>query len=249
MPIHDWTRVQAGTFHNFYHAWITFLTNALNRGVLPPGLIAMSEQITGRPVPDVVTLQTGEPRRRPGDSRGGVMVAPSPPSARLVQKVERVNYAKRKDRVVIRHGLGPVVAMIELVSPGNKDSANALRSFVTKSCDILNQGIHLVIVDLFPPTVRDPQGLHKAIWDEFEDVPFASLPDKPLTVASYVGGDSPTAYVESVGVGDELPAIPLFLSEDEDYVPCPLEATYREAWAALPPFLQELVETPATGVA
>ncbi len=245
MPIHDWTRVQAGTFHHFHQGWITFLANALNRGGLPPGLIAMSEQVTGRPIPDVVTLQTGNSRRQLGDSRGGVMLAPPPPSARLVQKVERINYAKRKDRVVIRHGLGRVVAIIELVSPGNKDSHNALCSFVTKACDILNQGIHLVVVDLFPPTPRDPQGLHKAIWDEFEDVPFAFLPDKPLTVASYVGGDSPTAYVETIGVGDPLPPIPLFLTEDEDYVPCPLEATYMEAWAALPALLQELVETPA----
>lgn len=164
--------------------------------------------------------------------RSGRRSDAAPRSDRIQAKRERINYAKRKDRVVIRHGLGRVVAIIELVSPGNKDGANALRSFVTKACDILNQGIHLVVVDLFPPTPRDPQGLHKAIWDEFEDVPFEFLPDKPLTVASYVGG------------GDPLPPIPLFLTEDEDYVPCPLEATYMEAWAALPAFLQELVETP-----
>ena len=32
MPVHDWTRVQAGTFHHFHCAWITHLAEALNGG-------------------------------------------------------------------------------------------------------------------------------------------------------------------------------------------------------------------------
>ncbi len=145
--------------------------------------------------------------------------------------------------MVIRHGRGRVVAIIELMSPGNKDSRNAIRSFVEKAADILNQGIHLVVVDLFPPTPRDPQGIHKAIWDEFGDMPFELPSDKPLTVASYIGGDLPTAYVEPVGVGDPLPGIPLFLTK-YDYVPCPLEVSYMQAWAVFPAMLKELMESP-----
>jgi len=30
MPIHDWTRVEAGIFHLFHHAWITEIARALN---------------------------------------------------------------------------------------------------------------------------------------------------------------------------------------------------------------------------
>jgi hypothetical protein len=63
-------------------------------------------------------------------------------------------------------------------------------------------------------------------------------------VASYIGGDLPTAYVESVGVGDPLPAIPLFLTE-YDHVPLPLEPTYAQAWAVFPDMLKELIEAPA----
>ncbi len=29
MPIHDWTRVTAGTWHDFHLAWITEIRNAL----------------------------------------------------------------------------------------------------------------------------------------------------------------------------------------------------------------------------
>jgi hypothetical protein len=35
MPIHDWTSVEAGIFHAFHHDWITEISRALNRGLLP----------------------------------------------------------------------------------------------------------------------------------------------------------------------------------------------------------------------
>jgi hypothetical protein len=33
MPIHDWTRVDAGLFHAFHQMWIITLSRALNSGV------------------------------------------------------------------------------------------------------------------------------------------------------------------------------------------------------------------------
>jgi hypothetical protein len=240
MPIHDWTRAQAGDFHHFHQRWIQDIADALNGGGLPPEFMAMSERVSARSVPEVVTLE----RRSPRVDKGPIATAPAPaPSARVIQSFERINYAQRADRLVIRYGRGPVVAIIEIISPGNKEGRHAIRSFVEKAADILSQGIHLVVVDLFPPTPRNPQGIHKAISDEFADEPFDFLPDKPLTVASYIGGDLPTAYVESVGVGDRLPAIPLFLTE-YDYVPCPLDSTYDQAWAVFPALLKEILEWP-----
>lgn len=114
--------------------------------------MALTDQVTGRPIPDVVTLRGRDPAD--GAEPGGVAVATAPPTARHIARLERINYARRADRVVIRHGRGQVVAIIEVVSPGNKDSRNALRMFVEKAADILNQGVHLLVVDLFPPTPR-----------------------------------------------------------------------------------------------
>ena len=48
----------------------------------------------------------------------------------------------------------------------------------------------------------------------------------------------PTAYVESVGIGDALPSLSIFLSETR-YILAPLEATYQEAWAVFPTMLKE----------
>ena len=58
MPIHDWSRVSTGTFHDFHVAWIAEIRNALNGGILPPSFYAMAEQIAGPLGPDVITLQS-----------------------------------------------------------------------------------------------------------------------------------------------------------------------------------------------
>ena len=57
MPIHDWTRVSAGTWHDFHVAWIAELRNVLNDGLLPADYYARAEQIAGPLGPDVLTLQ------------------------------------------------------------------------------------------------------------------------------------------------------------------------------------------------
>src|SRR5205807_3963873 len=106
---------------------------------------------------------------------------------------------------------------------GNKNSEHAIRSFARKAVALLHAGVHLLIVDLFPPSRRDPQGIHKVIWDRFHDEPFTLPTDKPLTVAAYAAGLETVAYVEPVAVGDVLPDMPIFLTADRN-VPCPLEA-------------------------
>ena len=50
----------------------------------------------------------------------------------------------------------------------------------------------------------------------------------------------PTAYVESIGIGDTLPSLPLFLSA-ERYIPAPLEATYMQAWSVFPALLKSIL--------
>ena len=243
MPVHDWTRVESGLFHHFHQGWITALSIALNvRGFLPPGYFALSEQVASGPIPDVLTLQSRPPAPEPGDM-AGVAVATAPPPGRFIVRAEIDPYVRRANRVTIRHPRGRVVAIIEIVSPGNKDSRNALRAFVEKAVECLRQGIHLLLIDLFPPTKRDPSGIHKAIWDEIHEEPFDLPGDKPLTLASYSAGMEKVAYIEPIGVGDEMKAMPLFL-EPETYVPAPLEATYMATWNSCPDVLREAVETP-----
>jgi len=249
MPIHDWTRVEAGIFHHFHHSWIDDVARALNRGRLPRDYYALAEQITGDLGPDVLTLHRPVSGSLAAESApsGGIAVATAPPRARFHARTEVDIYAKKAKAVVIRHrSRHEVIAMVEIVSPGNKAGQRDLAAFVQKADQILLAGIHLVIIDLFPPGPRDPHGIHRAIWGEGREGDFALPADKPLTCVSYVGFPEIEVYLEPVAVGDRLPDMPLFLTP-EFYVPLPLEATYQSAWEAVPAVWQEVLEAMPSG--
>ena len=48
MPIHDWSRVYSGLFHDFHQSWSIYIRNALNAGLLPEGITALIERKRGR---------------------------------------------------------------------------------------------------------------------------------------------------------------------------------------------------------
>jgi len=245
MPIHDWTRVDAGLFHDFHQGWTVALCNALNGGVLPHGYFALVERRVQEPAPDVLPLIVTTGAGSAGEGTVPLAGTTAPPRTRFVfRSPETAVYVPKANRISVRHRDGDAVALIEIVSPGNKGSRNEMRAFVEKSADLIRHGVHLLVVDLFPPGKRDPQGVHKAIWDEFMEEDFELPPDKPLTVASY-DASGRVAYVEPVGVGDVLPDAPLFL-KPETYVPCPLEASYRAAWEHFPAALKGLLAPTST---
>jgi Protein of unknown function (DUF4058) len=246
MPIHDWTRVDAGLFHAFHHDWVTVLARALNSGVLPPDYFALPEQSIHGPIPDVLTLNLAPERGDVSGADSAIAVAAVPPRARLIKRADETIYVRKADRIAVRHRHGQVVAVVEIVSPGNKASKNELRTFVEKTSKLIAQGIHLLVIDLFPPSKRDPQGIHKAIWDEFVEEELELPADQRLTLAAYDAGPPPAAYVEFVAVGEILPEMPLFL-KPEYYVPAPLEQTYWTTWDEFfPAPMKRLLESPDT---
>jgi len=242
MAVHDWTRVDAGTFHDFHNGWITHLKETLNNGLLPPGYYAMSEQRAGSFIADVLTLQAPPAAGAPPPAReGGVAVAETPPRVRRRLTLSAAARALRRT-LTIRHQSGHrVVALVEIVSPANKDRPAHVKEFADKAESTLCQGIHLLLVDLLPPGPHDPQGMHAAIWDRFDDEPYSLPPGEPLTLASYVGGPRPEAYLEHLAVGSPLPEMPLFLDPDR-YINVPLEATYQDAYRGMPAFWRDVLE-------
>lgn len=244
MPLHDWTRVDAGTYHDFHQGWTIEIRNRLNGGILPDGYFAMADQRVSGPEPDIVAL-----RLRGPEPTGGLVVAETPPRMKQVARVETeaASYARKADRIAIRHGLGRVVAMIEVVSPGNKDSRHAIASFVAKAVEFLRNGIHFLVVDPFPPGPRDPDGIAQAIWDQLVGERLAIRPaEEQRIVAAFDAGEPLTAYVDPLAVGDALPVAPLFLAPGW-YVNLPLEETYRASWAVTPRPIRDLLETPSAG--
>lgn len=249
MPIHDWTRVTAGTWHDFHLAWIAEIRNALNGGILPADYYAQAEQIAGPLGPDVLTLQM--PDTPANGATGisspqgdGIAVSAAPPRMRMTAEAEMNDYVLKRRTLIIRHASGDrIVALLEIVSPGNKGSRHALRSFVEKAVEAPYRGYHLLVIDLFPAGRRDPNGIHGAIWSEFSDNSFELPPGEPLTLAAYSAGPRKRAYVEPTAVGRELIDMPLFLEEDI-YVNVPLESTYLRAFAGVPRRWRTVLEAP-----
>ena len=239
MPTHDWTRVTAGTFHAFHLAWIAELQRTLNGGALPDGYYALAEQVAGGPIPDVLTLHGGEsptsPSEDPSLDGPGVAVAEAPPRVSLtVEGSEAAVLAARRRRIAIRHTTGDkIVAFIEIVSPGNIESRLAAEGFLDKAAEALRQGVHLLFIELIPPTSIAPTGVCGLTFEWAIGRAYEPPPDRPLTLAALAAGETVTAYVEPTAIGRPLVAMPLFLSPDH-YVDVPLESTYTAAYSTMP---------------
>jgi hypothetical protein len=242
MPIHDWTRVDAGIFHAFHHDWITQLSHALNGGLLPADYYALPEQHAAGFGPDVLTLQgTAPDAEQAAHPSGGALLIAEPKIAPTAE-TDLEFYRRKQTAIAIRHVSGDrVVAMIEIVSPGNKSTRSAMRSFVEKAAQLLEQRVHLLIVDLLPPGPRDPHGLHAVIWEDVAGQEYTPPAGKPLAAIAYETALTVRAYVRSLAVGDALPEMPLFL-EPNGCINVPLEATYQTSFAAMPRRWRDVLE-------
>jgi hypothetical protein len=245
MRVHEWSLVDVGIFHHFHHSWIEEIKRALNGGVLPPDYYALAEQRARKLGPDVLTLQNNDPVGRQGMEdidvgNGGVLLAP--PKKPFTAETDMSAYLRKQDRVAIRHvSDDKVIAIVEVVSPGNKSGRGALREFVEKATEFLQSNVHLLVLDVLAPGPLEPQGMHAAIWDNLTFDEYRLPPNKSLTLASYESGGGIRCIVEHFAVGDELPDMPLFLKYNGQ-VPVPIERTYASAFAALPRRWQRVLQ-------
>jgi hypothetical protein len=195
MPLHDWTRVDAGIFHAFHVAWIPELQRVLNGGLLPEGYYALAEQHAGR-------------------------------------------------AMAIRHVSGHrLVALLEIVSPANKDRASHVEDFAAKAVSALDIGVHLLLVDLLPPGPHDPYSMNGVILRRLEqsDQSYELPVGETATLASYAAVEVVEIYIEHVALGAPVLDMALFLRPDR-YVNVPLEPTYQAAYAGMPAFWRGMLE-------
>ncbi|MEX2173428.1 MAG: DUF4058 family protein [Pirellulaceae bacterium] len=248
MPAHDWTRVEDGIFHSFHLSWIAQLYERLNGGLLPEGYYALAEQCAGETIPDLLTLHSRGPEPAETDSfsttgsSNMLLLEEAPPRVAIVTELDADAYVHKRRTLVIRHvSDDSVVALVEIVSAGNKSSRHAFEQFLDKILAALDQGLHLLIIDLHPPTARDPQGIHAAIAEALGSQVTGLDPAKPLTQVSYLARSGRRGYAQPLAVGDALTEMPLFLRKDR-YVNVPLEETYSSAFASVPKHLRAILE-------
>lgn len=249
MPMHDWTRVEAGIYHSFHQGWISEINRALN-GRLPPDYYALAEAAAGGYVADALTLHHPDPPAADGSPEaGGTATATrtrQTPATTFAAVTPGGGVKLKKSNVAIRHASDDrVVAVIELVSPGNKRSRDAFRTFVRKAVGLLRNKIHLLLVDPFPPGPRDPSGIHPPVWRRLGGDPLDLPADKPLTFSAYDADRIATrTYIERLAVGDPVPDMPVFLQPGE-FVDVPLRDTYAAAFAAVPTRWRRVIDPTA----
>ena len=246
MPVHDWSRVEAGVYHHFHNLWISRLSDALNSGLLPAEYYALVEQHAGQYVPDILTLHASSAQPPPGKKstpglNGGNVLTISKSPPRVRQQLVAATYRRLRRTLAIRHTSGHrLVAIIEITSPANKDRPGAVAELVRKIVELLHHGVHVLLVDVFACGRYDRPGLHEQIWAEVDGAS-PQRESEPVTLASYVAAEPMRAYVERVKYGEVLPEMPVFLTV-EHYVLVPLERAYEQAWAGAPAYWQRQLQ-------
>src|SRR5690606_14582172 len=113
-----------------------------------------------------------------------------------------------------------------------------------KATIALLEGIHLMVIDLYPPGPLDSNGMHGVVWDSLdgdESTRYVPPPGEPLTLASYVSCGGDKAFIEPLAVGATMPDMPLFLTS-ERYVNVPMEETYLAAYRGVPRRFKQMLE-------
>jgi hypothetical protein len=218
---------------SIHGAWANAIMAQLNR-TLPRRYRAQTQVRLGRQVEaDVVEIDVSPASRAdvPNGPAGGVAVKPwAPPAARLTLP------AVFPDDIIVPvvdleiRGFHPV-AVVELVSPGNKDRPETRRAFAAKSAAYLQRGIGLLTVDAV--TARH-FNLHNELMDLLrypatsrmtDDVWIYSVSYRPVHRDER---NEIEVWQESLAIGRVLPTMPLAL-QGAMTVPVDLEAAYSDA--------------------
>lgn len=219
-------------WESFHAAWLGSLADALNRD-LPPGYFAEEQTHAGASVEiDVATFEGDDVTGRI-EKNGNVATLPakvwSPPKAAFTLPAI---FADDFEVRVFDARSGPrLVAAIELVSPANKDRAEARQAFVTKCASYLHQGIHTVIIDI---VTERRVNLHNALLEMLQAPASALQADAVLLYATAYRpvrrqeNEEIDVWAEALALAAALPTMPLALSGDY-CLPVDLESTYTDA--------------------
>lgn len=230
MPLHDWTHLSG--WEGVHDIWIVELLRWI-KPKLPPDYRAYIGSApalaigAGAERPDVAVRQWLPEPVPTNDSTS------SPPAAEEPEpdeEVATITLDPQTALFVTAHGR--LVAAVELISPRNKDRASARGVYLMRCLSYLQEGAHLLLVDVHPR----PQGLSFADALSVElEIQQPACP-APIAVscrvgeAALAGGRFLGIWRRSLAAGQPMPTIPLALTVHL-WIPVDLEETYRRAAA------------------
>ncbi len=211
--------------------WTAQLTGNLNLRPLGYGFLAEANVPIGISVAaDVAAFE--EDSSTGGGSNGAVAtevwVPPQPP---LVMPVDFTKLETFEIRIYDQDRARTLVAVVELIGPGNKDRPEHRRAFLDKCAAYLREGISVVLVDIV--TARR-HSFHKELMVLFgcgETAQSAVSTDLYATAyrVRLVGERTQLeVWPEPLALGEPMPSMPLWLTESL-CVPLELEKAYQTA--------------------
>src|SRR5579871_2167598 len=216
------------SFHGF---WITHLAGNFNLRPNRYGFIAEVNVHIGIAVAaDVAAFEEDRPT---GERSNGAVATEvwAPPRPLLAMLVDFSALETFEIRIYDQDRARTLVAVVELVSPGNKDRPENRRAFLDKCAAYLREGVSVVIVDIV--TSRQ-HNFHAALMELFGgDEAARRAVTSDLYAVAYrvhvVGQRTQLEmWPENLALGASLPTMPLWLTESL-CVPLELEAGYQAA--------------------
>lgn len=220
-------------WESFHSSWATRLADALTERWLPPNYIAEKHAHLGPAVE--IDVGTCEQETTITAAEGGGAVATVGPKVWTPPVADGSLAAAFTDTFEVRvlcTDTGPnLVAVIELISPGNKDRASERRAFATKCASYLYQGISIIIMDI---VTNRRANLHNEILEIMDGADSLRLsPESSLYAVAYRPlrrgkEDIIDVWRSPLALGRALPTLPLGLRADLA-IPVNFEETYAEA--------------------
>jgi hypothetical protein len=223
-PRHAW--------ESFHGSWCNAMMRQLNR-LLRPRYLAQFHVRLGKEVEaDVAEFKQPEVAVSLGNgpTEGGVAVATWAPTA-VSLTMPAVFPDDIEVEVVDTRDGATLVAVVELVSPRNKDRQEARDAFTAKCGAYLQRGIGLVVVDIVTSRLAN---LHDALVDRLRQPPSFHVPEDTGQYAACYRpihrkeADVIDTWLLRLTVGQSLLTVPLGL-RGAGIVPLDLEPSYN--WA------------------
>lgn len=217
---------QRRTWEGFHGLWAAALVERLNEELLGDEYFADMQVHVGSQVEvDVATLE----ERSSGATGSTIAPAWAPPATSLV--IPTAFPDDIEVQVFATTTGATLVAAIELVSPGNKDRADARRAFAAKCVAYLSRGVGLVVVDIVTNRLANLHNETMALLGQ--GGPFLLAPAEATYAVAYrparrATGDQIEVWPVPLAMGQPLPTLPLALRNAET-LPLDLEGTYTEA--------------------
>ncbi len=187
---------QPGVWHDFHERFCPAVAELLTAQVRPNFIVRIDEQVYIHELPEesgrfLGRADVGVSEPQLGAARqSGTLTLPAPSEVRLPGvDVERLSFVEVRDRETER-----VVAVIELLSPSNKQPGPDRQQYLAKRAALLNSAVHFVEIDLLRGGPRLP----------LEDLPPC---DYYCLVSRFE--DRPRAGLWPIGLRDPLPEVPV----------------------------------------